>query len=604
MAHLKFHQDILESFFIRLKEKGFNFPHDDLSTIIDLVEEEILARYVDRLISQVDAIIEIAPSLNEREILQALAKSVAHYLKAESTSIRVYDPGCKAMISFGSYPELSIALEEAIPFEDSIAGEVVKTHQCYLVPNILKEEKYRNKEKAEKLGLHSMLAIPFFIPRYSLRDFDLEGAIQIYYKEKERNFPPLEVKIAEALSKRVSYVIARKRIVDLQKMNVTKDKIVEQIFLKLGRKEGVKMRDVFNLFIPDLVDIMKIQRCSLFSVMEDRERVILEAGYPEGEHGIGRVFSVSEPYIDKVVNQAGPFGEFEHEKIDPDYILIKNPQESGLIPAHLKNFLERQKIHLVLYIPLKINEVVKYFMVFDAQAQQQEFSREEIEIFTFLGKELMKGLKLEKMDDTLHDFKNPAIAAAGFAKRIKKMLKEEKSLAGRERIDQALDIIIEETSYLQDLALTLHGEGKEVIIDLTPRLKRRFLINAEAMKEMRRGNIRMSDGQSDSPLWIRCFPIHIDRVLDNLLNNAANAIPEEGGELSIRSYLQDSWAVAEISNTGQISEEEKKRFLWGDTKGRGLHTATRLVKHMGGKIEVESQGGQSIFRVLLPLVNP
>jgi len=338
--------------------------------------------------------------------------------------------------------------------------------------------------------------------------------------------------------------------------------------------------------------------------MEDRERVILEAGYPEGEHGIGSVFSVSEPYIDKVVNQTGPFGEFEHEKIDPDYILIKNPWESRLIPAHLKNFLERQKIHLVLYIPLKINEVVKYFLVFDAQAQQQEFSREEIEIFSFLGKELMKGLKLEKMDDTLHDFKNPAIAAAGFAKRVKKMLQEEKSLAGREKIDQALDIIIEETSYLQDLALTLHGEGKEVIIDLTPSLKRRFIINEEAMKELKRGNIRLCDGQSDSPLWVRCFPIHIDRVLDNLLNNAANAIPEEGGGLSIRSYRQDSWAVAEISNTGQISEEEKKRFLWGDTRGRGLHTAARLVKHMGGKIEVESQGGQSTFRVLLPFVNP
>ena len=132
MAHLKFHQDILESFFIRLKEKGFTFAHDDLSTIIDLIEDEILAPYVDRLINQVDAIIEIAPSLNEREILQALAKKVAHYLKAESTSIRIYDPEGKAMISFGSYPESSIALEEAISFEDSIAGEVVKTPEATL----------------------------------------------------------------------------------------------------------------------------------------------------------------------------------------------------------------------------------------------------------------------------------------------------------------------------------------------------------------------------------------------------------------------------------------------------------------------------------------
>lgn len=604
MGHLKLDSEFLESFLIRLKEKGFDFVPNDLATIIDLIEDEILSRYVDRLINQIDEIIDISPSLNEREILQVLAKIISHFLKAESTSIRIYDPGCRAMISYGSYPESTIGFEESISFEDSIAGQVVRTRQSYISSNILKEKKYRNKLKAEKLGLRSMLAIPFFIPRYSLRDFDLEGSVQIYYKEEERKFTPLEIKIAEALSKRISYVIARKRIIDLQKMNLTKDKIVEQIFLKLGRKEGVKMRDVFNLLIPNLVDIMKIHRCSLYSVMEDRERVILEAGYPEREHGIGKVFSVREPYINKVINQTGPFGEFEHEKIDPDYILIKNPGESQLIPGDLKNFLEEKNIQSVLYVPLKINEIVKYFMVFDTQAQQQGFSGEELEIFTFLGKELMKGLKLEKMDDTLHDFKNPAIAAAGFAKRVKKMLQEEKPLAGREKIDQALDIIIEETSYLQDLALTLHGEGKEVILDLTPRLKRRFLINEEAIKELKKGNIQVNDGRLDSPLWIRCYPIHIDRVLDNLLNNAANAIPEEGGELLICSYRQESWAVAEIRNTGEISEEEKKRFFWGDTRGRGLHTAARLVKHMGGKIEVESQEGRSTFRVLLPLMSP
>ena len=62
-------------------------------------------------------------------------------------------------------------------------------------------------------------------------------------------------------------------------------------------------------------------------------------------------------------------------------------------------------------------------------------------------------------------------------------------------------------------------------------------------------------------MWIRCFPIYIDRVLDNLLSNASNAIPERGESLSIRSYRQDCWAVAEIINTGQISEEERDRFI-------------------------------------------
>lgn len=396
MGYLKFDQEIFEFFSIRLKEKGFNFSPEDVSTIIDLTEDEILYRYVDRLISQTDAIQEISSSLDERKILQALARIVAKYLKAESASIRIYAPESKAMISFGSYPESADALEEAIPFEDLIAGEVVETRRSYIVPNILKEEKYRNKVKAEKLGLHSMLAIPFFIPRYYLRDFDLEGVIQIDYKEEERIFAPLEIKIAEVLSRRLSYIIARKRIIDLQKMNMTKDKIVEKIFMKLGKKEGVKMKDFFNLVIPELVDVMKIQRCSLFSVIQNREQVILEAGYPEGEHGIGKVFSISEPYIDAIVNQTGPFGDFEHEKIAHEYILIKNPRKSRLLSTQLKHFLEKQKVAFVLYIPLIVNEVVQYFLVFDAQTEHQEFSREDIEIFTFLGKELMKGLRLEK----------------------------------------------------------------------------------------------------------------------------------------------------------------------------------------------------------------
>ena len=199
---------------------------------------------------------------------------------------------------------------------------------------------------------------------------------------------------------------------------------MEQIFLKLGRREGIKMKEVFNLVIPELVDIMRIQRCSLFSVMEDRQHVVLEAGYPEIQHGIGEVFDVKEPYIDAIVNQTGPFGEFENEKIYPAYILIDNPKESRLLPPDLKRFLKHEQIHSVLYIPLKVNEVVNYFLAFDAQAQHRRFTDEEIELFIFFGKELMKGLRLEKMDDILHDFKNPAIAAAGFAKRVQKILED------------------------------------------------------------------------------------------------------------------------------------------------------------------------------------
>jgi signal transduction histidine kinase len=586
-----------------LKEKGYPLSFEELARVVDLITEEVVYHYVDRLISQVENILEINPILEEKEILEEVAKNIVLFFKAGAASIRIYDPGKSEMISFGSYPKFLRDREETIPFEDTIAGEVVKTRQSYFVPSILKEEKYKNKEKVLNLGIRSMLAIPISIPRFSLKDVDIEGSFQVYYEEEDKIFTPLEARITEMFARRVSYVIAQKRILDLQKLNVTKDKIVEQIFLKLGKKEGIKMKEVFNLVVPELVDIMKIQRCSLFSVSEDRDHVILEAGYPEIHHGIGKAFSVKEePYIDSVVNQAGPFGEFENEKIFPSYILIHNLRESCLLPPDLKRFLEMQQIHSVLYIPLKVNDAVNYFLVFDAQAHHRQFTDEEIEIFIFFGKELMKGLRLEKMDDILHDFKNPAIAVAGFAKRIQKILEEGEILSKKEKMSQALEIILKETSRIQELALTLHGAGKEEVVDLTEKLKKRFFINEEAMKELKKEKVHSIEGNLESSLWIRCYPLHIERVLDNLLNNASNALPEEGGHLSIRSYRKDSWAVAEVTNTGEIGEEDRDRYLHGEGRGRGLHITTRLVKQMKGKMEMESEEGQTTFRVMFPLV--
>jgi signal transduction histidine kinase len=131
-------------------------------------------------------------------------------------------------------------------------------------------------------------------------------------------------------------------------------------------------------------------------------------------------------------------------------------------------------------------------------------------------------------------------------------------------------------------------------------LKDRFLVSRGDSELVR--DIRLVEENLESSLWIRCFPVQIERVLDNLFSNATKAIPEEGGKLSIRSYRTDSWAVAEITNTGQISEEDRDRYLLGDGKGRGIHITTRLVKWMSGKMEVESGEGKTTFRVMFPIV--
>jgi two-component sensor histidine kinase len=591
---------LVQSIGLHLAEKGVNLSEGDLPVVVDRIKDQILDQYVDRIIRQVENILEIDPRLSEKEILRSLARNIVQFLEADFASIRIYDSFGEGEPSSSYSPLLGEDILELTPFDKTIAGEVIRTQQSHQIPNIFKDPNYQDKEKAREIGIHSMLAVPISLPRFTSQGSATQGVLQVFYKKEDRVFTPSEVQMAEVLSRRVGYVIARKRILSLQKINVTRDKILEDIYLRLARREGIKMKDVFNSVIPALADFMKIQRCTLFSVTEDREHVNLEAGFPGTEHGIGKVFSAKEPYIHAIVNPTGPFGDFENEKIHPSYILITNPQMSQLLPSHLKQYLAGQQINCVLYIPLDVDGVVQYFLAFDAQAQHQQFSEDEILVFSFLGKELMKGLRLEKMGDILHDFKNPAIAIAGFAKRLGRILGEISDLPQKEKIQQAMEIILEESSRIQALALTLHGEGKETTLDMTDILKKRFRINEEAVREINRGGIRQVEGELKYPLWIRCFPLHLERVFDNLLNNASQAIPE-GGELAIRSCQKSMWAVAEITNTGEISEKEKERCLSGESRGRGLHITTRLVKHMGGKIEIESRDGRTTFRVELPL---
>ena len=113
--------------------------------------------------------------------------------------------------------------------------------------------------------------------------------------------------------------------------------------------------------------------------------------------------------------------------------------------------------------------------------------------------------------------------------------------------------------------------------------------------------VKLVEQASGASLPVRCFPLHMDRVLDNLLANATHAIPEEGGELSIQSYQKGSWGMAEIMNTGRISEEDQERLLQGDGRGRGLHNTVRLIKHMGGKLDAGAREGKTVFRVFLPI---
>jgi len=584
--------------------RGIPVQDDFWIRLSQWIEGHFLADFLTQFAGQVDEIGDINPDLSEREILTTVNEYMIDFLEALSASVRIYDPHTEQMLSYGSYPSEEASREPYIPLEKSVSGEVVKTRRTYLVPNILKEDLYQDKKVIERKGAHSLMAIPLEIPRFFPHERDTVGVIQIYYPEKDRTFSPLEIQMAEVMARRLSFVIARKKILALYRINEKKEAIVRSIFLKLGTRGGIKMKEVFNGVIPELADIIDLQSCALFSVTNDLEHVTLEAGYPEsvGYHGIGKRFPIKkEPAFELIMNRRAYVNESPFEMVTRQYVLVMDPQKSLIVSKGMKKFASIHNINSILYIPLNVGEEITHFMTFDALDQRQRYMEGEIEIFLFLGRELMKAQRMEHLDDILHDFKNPAIATAGFARRLKQLLDQKGTRKDNSKIKKYLEILIEETSRLQEMALSIYQVGKEQIVNLTEVLRNRFEINQEAIKEQLKQNVNLEQGPFHDPLYVRCYLLHLERIMDNLLNNATNAIPLHGGKLSICTYVDDKWACAEISNTGLISEEERLRLLEGEGQGRGLYITHRIIRLLNGKIDVKVGKNTTTLIVRLPL---
>jgi signal transduction histidine kinase len=582
-------------------------PQDEAfwARVLKWIEENPLRSFLTRFTQQVQAIVGIDPGFPERQILELATQYMVEFLGAHHASVRIYDPQTGQMLAYGSFPFQEGSRERYIPLEGSVAGVAVKTGKPYLVSDLLSEDLYQDKSAVQEQGVNSLMAVPFEIPRFFPRERNTVAVIQIYYEQRHRSFSPLEIEVAEVMARRLSFVFARKKILALYRLNEKKEAIVRKIFLRLGSREGIKMKDVFNRVIPELVDIISIQSCALFSVTEDRQSVILEAGYPEtpGYHGIGKLFPIaSEPAFERMVNPDDVRVESAFDVVTPSYVLVVDPQRSCILSDNIKRMAAARNINSILYVPLSAEEeAVSHFMTFDALDKRKRYTEEEIEIFLFLGRELMKAQQMERMDDILHDFKNPAIATAGFARRLKGLLDRLPSDCATPEMRQCVEVLLEETSRLQELALSVYGVGREQVVDLTDRLRNRVEINGQAIKEQLKQNVSLQEGPYEVPLYVKCYPLHLERVLDNLLNNATNAIPPRGGMLAVRTYAdEEGMACAEITNTGRISEEDQARLMEGQGRGRGLHITHRIVRLLKGKVEVRVDGERTTFLVRLP----
>jgi signal transduction histidine kinase len=102
----------------------------------------------------------------------------------------------------------------------------------------------------------------------------------------------------------------------------------------------------------------------------------------------------------------------------------------------------------------------------------------------------------------------------------------------------------------------------------------------------------------------------LNQVWTNLIDNALDALPVSGGELTVRVRAQAGWlGVSVVDNGSGITPEVLAHMFepfyttkpLGEGSGLGLDIARRIVQEHGGRLEATSVPGRTEFTVWLPI---
>ena len=111
---------------------------------------------------------------------------------------------------------------------------------------------------------------------------------------------------------------------------------------------------------------------------------------------------------------------------------------------------------------------------------------------------------------------------------------------------------------------------------------------------------------------INAVGTELNLVWTNIIENAVEAMAGQG-ELRVRTFQQDNYAVVEIADSGSGIHPEIKPYIFdpffttkgvGEGTGLGLNTVQTIIRKIGGHIQVTSEPGDTQFQVWLPCGDP
>jgi two-component system NtrC family sensor kinase len=328
----------------------------------------------------------------------------------------------------------------------------------------------------------------------------------------------------------------------------------------------------------------------------------------------------------KFINFNGSSGEIFHQRSGRSYDIIIYPvEDNGIVTGHVVSINDTTDLRATT------QELEKaYAELKDAQLQifQQEKMASIGQLAAGVAHEINNPMgfissnlgTLNKYVDRLAEFISAAdqsmIACAGSAeadklKEVRKKLKVDYIIDdSRQLIAESQDGAGRVRRIVQDLKSFSRVDLAEcALINLNEALETTINIAWNEIKYV--ATLSREFGEIPE---ILCYPQQLNQVFLNLLVNAAHAIGEKQGTITVRTWSEAESVLVSVTDSGcGIPEEIRQRIFEpffttkevGKGTGLGLSISYDIIRKHGGEISVESEVGVgTTFIVRLPVEGP
>ena len=328
--------------------------------------------------------------------------------------------------------------------------------------------------------------------------------------------------------------------------------------------------------------------------------------FKEGDPGDGvylvkdgavEISATVAPDTERVIAQVSPgelFGEMAVLELKPRSATAKAAQQSTVYFIPRDELLAMVQRSPVLAMEL-LREISRRLREFDQRYIQEILQSERLAVVGRFARSIV------------HDLKNPLniIGLSAEMTTLQKATPESRQRAAttiRDQVERISDLIGEILDFTQ-------GSRADYVLGMADYATFARQTLEEMRAEVEPRGIRLESEVPPSVLKLSFDPKRLRRVFENLIHNAAEAVPA-GGTVLVRVHVQGGDVITEIEDTGpgiapQIAGKLFEPFAtYGKVHGTGLGLSIckRIVEDHRGRIWAGNKpGGGAVFCFALPL---